>query len=212
MQEAEKSMNHLVDLVDKLVASNADLRIRIDALTMDPVSLASASIPIATIQEDEMSQSKSSRTFEVDLQTSRVYQRVRPRDSIWTLTSSQRGSMALSIFSALTLGDLSAVSVCNLPVWSTDLSNAEHYRFGQNSSTISTAETKEQQLGRIRKPLPSQPDKRDPPFSQERIRIHTENRQLLLRGKRSWVSRAEKFVNKKKEEEEAWLAFVEKLR
>jgi hypothetical protein len=81
---------------------------------------------------------------------------------------------------------------------STDLSNAEHYRLGQDSSTISTAETKEQQLGRIRKPLPSQPDKRDSPVSRTRIRMHTENRKLLLRGKRDWVSRAEKFANIKK--------------
>jgi hypothetical protein len=109
MQEAENSTNHLVDLVDELVSSNADLRIRIDALTMDPASLAPASQLMATIQEDEMSQSKSSRPFEVDLQTSRVYQRVWPRDSIWTPTSSQRGSMELSTFSELTL---SIQSIC----------------------------------------------------------------------------------------------------
>jgi hypothetical protein len=117
MQEAENTMSHLVDLVDELVASNADLRIRLDALTMDPASLASASQPMATIQRRrDVTIDIEKRPFEVDFQTSRVYQRVRPRDFIWALLSSQRGSMELSMFSELTLGDLSAVSVCSLRV------------------------------------------------------------------------------------------------
>jgi hypothetical protein len=42
--------------------------------------------------------------------------------------------MALSAFSDLTLGNVSSISVLCLPLWSTDLSNAEHYHFGETNT------------------------------------------------------------------------------
>jgi hypothetical protein len=125
MQEAETSMNRLVDLVESLVSSNTDLQIRIDALAIDHASLSPP--PPAEFV---------SNTYEADLSTSRVYRKLRPRDSIWSISDSQRGSMALSAFSDLTLGNISIVSVLCLPLWSTDLSNAEHYRFGRDGLNL----------------------------------------------------------------------------
>jgi hypothetical protein len=125
MQEAETSMNRLVELVETLVSSNTDLQIRVDALAIDHALL---SPPSAT--------ELVSDGYEADLSTSRVYRKLRPRDSIWSISDSQRGSMALSAFSDLTLGNISIISALCLPLWSTDLSNAEHYRFGRNGLNL----------------------------------------------------------------------------
>jgi len=212
-------MNRLVDLVDELVTGNTDLRIRIDALTVDPGPLALASQPMTTIDEDEMSRSQSSSPFEMDLQTSRVYQRVRPRDSIWTPTSSQRGSMALSMFSDLTLGDLSAVSVYNLPVWRTDLSNAEHYRFGPTSLALPADRNQERQRSISRKPFPVKLEDKDTssvigahaPFSRTRIRMYTVSRQKMLSGRHSGRL-AEYRLIKRQEESEEEVMFQNRMR
>ena len=48
--------------------------------------------------------------------------------------------MALSVFSDLTLGNVSVISVLCLPVWSTDLSNAEYYQFGKDGLELTITE------------------------------------------------------------------------
>lgn len=105
MHEAETSMNRLEDLVEALVASNTDLRIRIDALAIDHASLPHGSVAEA-----------AGNPYEADLSTSRVYRKVRPQDSIWSISDSERGSMALSAFSDLTLANISTISVLCLPM------------------------------------------------------------------------------------------------
>jgi hypothetical protein len=131
MQEAENSMDKLVSLVEGLMASNVDLRTRIDALAADSTSRLSIT------QDDYVSQS---HPFENDLNGSRVYRRARPRDTIYSIDSSRRDSLALSAFSDLTLGNVSIISVFCLPIWSTDLSNAGHYRFGRSGLTLTLEE------------------------------------------------------------------------
>ncbi|KAF2030615.1 hypothetical protein EK21DRAFT_88737 [Setomelanomma holmii] len=133
MQEAENSMNRLVGLIEGLVASNTDLRNRIDALAADQTSILGLSIA-----NDDYA--LESPTYEADLSASRPYRRTRPRDTIYSITSSQRGSMALSTFSDVTLGNVSVISVFCLPIWSADLSNSGHYRFGKAGLTLTMAE------------------------------------------------------------------------
>jgi hypothetical protein len=71
----------------------------------------------------------SSTTFETDLDTSRVYRKLRLRPSLWSLSTGQQGSMALTAFSELTMEDVSNLSVLRLPIWSNELSNADCYDF-----------------------------------------------------------------------------------
>lgn len=74
--------------------------------------------------------------FEDDLEASRVYSRAQ-RD---TMDFSFRSSIALShswsVFSGLSLGDISIISVIALPIYQEDLSNAQHYDFGNNTVDV----------------------------------------------------------------------------
>ncbi|KAJ4347817.1 uncharacterized protein N0V89_009187 [Didymosphaeria variabile] len=143
MQEAEDHMHRLVELVEGLVDSNMDLRNRLDAIAADHASTEAAAphLPIAsTLTTIPL---VSQQPFEEDLSSSRVYRNLRPRDSIYSLNSSQRASLALSAFSDLSLGNVSVISVLCLPVWSVDLMNAEHYRFGREGLTLTMAELTE---------------------------------------------------------------------
>lgn len=142
MQEAEENMHRLVELVESLVESNTDLRNRLDDIAADH-----ASVHVNTRASSVLVSSTSTtaptilpRGFEEDLNRSRVYRKLRPRDSIYSIDSSQRASLTSSAFSELSLGDVSIVSVLCLPVWSVDLGNAEYYRFGREGLTLTIAE------------------------------------------------------------------------
>ncbi|RKL09136.1 hypothetical protein BFJ70_g16709 [Fusarium oxysporum] len=71
--------------------------------------------------------------FEDDLESSRVYRRAQ-RD---TMDFSFRSSIARSrnwyVSSGLSLGDVSAISVIALPIYPTDLTNAQHYDFAEDA-------------------------------------------------------------------------------
>lgn len=68
--------------------------------------------------------------FRRDLEASRVYRRVKRTESLYTVSSSIIGSAAWSVFSGLSLADVSVVSVIALPVYASDIQNAQHYTFG----------------------------------------------------------------------------------
>ena len=142
MQEADENMHRLVELVESLVESNADLRNRLDDIAVDY-----ASVHVKTRASSVLASSAYitppkilPRAFEEDLNRSRVYRKLRPRDSIYSIDNSQRASLTSSAFSELSLGDVSIVSVLCLPVWSSDLCNAEYYRFGCEGLTLTMAE------------------------------------------------------------------------
>ncbi|KAJ4301843.1 hypothetical protein N0V90_003939 [Kalmusia sp. IMI 367209] len=142
MQEAESSMHRLIALVEDVVANNSDLKHRLDALAADHASLPPPS-HLRLAEPSSPPAPPSERSFEADLNKSRVYRNLRGRDSIYSISSSQRASLALSAFSDLSLGNISVISVLCLPVWSADLSNAEHYRFGREGLTLSLTELAE---------------------------------------------------------------------
>ncbi|KAK1749688.1 hypothetical protein QBC47DRAFT_333265 [Echria macrotheca] len=72
----------------------------------------------------------SSFGFEPDLEASRVYRRVHRETMDFSFRSSIAGSNTMSVFSGLTLGDVSITSVIALPVFAPEISNAHHYAFG----------------------------------------------------------------------------------
>lgn len=133
-------MHRLVALVDTLVGDDPILKSRLDKLTTGQSSTAQPTSSRTTIN------SVVHRAYEEILQKSRVYRRnVRAReiDSIYSYGTSQLASLALSRFSDLSFGNVSAISVFCLPVWSEDLSNATHYRFGRDGLQSTLAELME---------------------------------------------------------------------
>jgi hypothetical protein len=132
-------MEGLEQSVERIIFSNEDIMNRMNAITIEHGSLATASR--TSLPDASLSSSSQPRPgFEEDLNSSRVYKKLRARDSIWSISSSQRESMAMSNFSDLTLGNISIISVFCLPVWSADLSNPSHYRFGRDGLTLTIDE------------------------------------------------------------------------
>lgn len=64
-----------------------------------------------------------------DLDNSRVYRRVRRAHSLTSFATSRLGSVAWSVFTGLSLAEISAISAIALPLFRADIGNAEHYRF-----------------------------------------------------------------------------------
>ncbi|KAK5992887.1 hypothetical protein PT974_06309 [Cladobotryum mycophilum] len=80
----------------------------------------------------------SSFDFDHDLKSSRVYRRAKRETMDFSFRSSMTRPNSWSIFSGLSLGDVSAVSVIALPVYREDLKNAKHYDFGADLPSSST--------------------------------------------------------------------------
>lgn len=74
---------------------------------------------------------KSYFDFEPDLKASRVYRRVK-RDTMDYSFRSSVASRTWSMFSGLSLSDVSIMSVIALPICSEDLTNPGHYAFGSD--------------------------------------------------------------------------------
>jgi hypothetical protein len=68
-------------------------------------------------------------SFEIDLGTSRVYRRTQLYQSDMSFTSSAVRTHVWSIFSGLSLADVSKISAIALPVYSDDISNNEWSKF-----------------------------------------------------------------------------------
>lgn len=81
--------------------------------------------------------------FEELLNRSRVYRHAAGRHSETSLVDDGRSTLAFSITSSLTLGEVSNISVYAIPVYAVDLSNASCYTFGpagwQTSEDVSVS-------------------------------------------------------------------------
>lgn len=76
--------------------------------------------------------------FEEQLHRSRVYRHAQANHSESSLVDDGRSTLALSICSSLTLGEVSNISVFALPVFAMDLSNASAYKFVRSSGITQT--------------------------------------------------------------------------
>jgi hypothetical protein len=70
-------------------------------------------------------------SFEIDLNTSRVYQRTEPYESDVSFTSSNVRTHAWSVFSGMSLSEISMISALALPLYAHDIPNNEWYSFGE---------------------------------------------------------------------------------
>ncbi|KAH8892573.1 hypothetical protein GQ53DRAFT_685934 [Thozetella sp. PMI_491] len=68
--------------------------------------------------------------FENELESSRVYRRAQRDTMDFSFRSSLAGTNAWSVFSGLSLGDISIMSAIALPIYPEDLSNPQRYDFG----------------------------------------------------------------------------------
>jgi hypothetical protein len=69
--------------------------------------------------------------FERDLETSRVYKRIQLYDPDASFTSSAIRTHAWSIFSGLSLAEVSIISTIALPLYQHEISNSQWYKFGE---------------------------------------------------------------------------------
>lgn len=145
-QEAENSNRKLCALVKQALETNQDLKARIKRLEhegsihSDAASRIGASDDSSITRETTvptcspllgMDKVPPRFTFEQDLAGSRVYNKPVNRYSLSSLTSSILYTTALSIFSKLSLSEVSNISFYALPVYAFDLSNSEYYVFGE---------------------------------------------------------------------------------
>ncbi|VUC25060.1 unnamed protein product [Clonostachys rosea] len=77
--------------------------------------------------------------FELDLEASRVYRKAKRDTMDFSFRSSFAGSIAWSIFSGLSLSDISAVAAVALPIDPKDLTNAHRYEFSNSPWSLETA-------------------------------------------------------------------------
>ncbi|KAF2125096.1 hypothetical protein P153DRAFT_360706 [Dothidotthia symphoricarpi CBS 119687] len=91
--------------------------------------------------------------FDDDLQSSRVYQMTRSSVCDHSFVSSAVRTNAWSIFSGLSLADISIISVVALPLYSGDINNHEHYSFGDIERSQSRETTAVQKIWSNSPPL-----------------------------------------------------------
>lgn len=95
---------------------------------------STSNIPLSTPTTNTDS-TLSKFDFEGDLESSGVYRRAQ-RDTVdFSFRSSIARSNAWSALSCFSLGDISAISIIGLPVVPEDITNAQHYNFGEVTST-----------------------------------------------------------------------------
>ncbi|RGP71687.1 hypothetical protein FLONG3_6991 [Fusarium longipes] len=86
--------------------------------------------------ETESSVDISKFDFQDDLEASRPYRRAKRDTMDYSFRSSIARSNSWSVFSGLSLGDISIMSVIALPVYQEDITNAQHYDFGNDILVI----------------------------------------------------------------------------
>lgn len=147
--EASRSQQSLQSLVEQLLQSNQELSKRLR--TMEDVFDARSMITkkfsghsILSGRDDETIRTARSAhkrdisiietiqrfTFDEDLESSRAYKRAKHDSCDHSFVSSTIRTSAWSIFSGLSLADISVVSVVALPLYPGDIKNKEHYTFG----------------------------------------------------------------------------------
>ncbi|CZR69108.1 uncharacterized protein PAC_19009 [Phialocephala subalpina] len=159
--EAESSRQILQDLVRELLESNADISRRLRqfeerANTQSLLTIRPTNNALEMNQESgrqvgrsliaDMEYGDESRPlpsaglppvaspFEVDLSNSRVYQRTELYECDVSFTESNVRTHAWSIFSGLSLSEISLIAAIAVPIFETDISNAQCYQFGDYSA------------------------------------------------------------------------------
>ncbi|PVI06946.1 hypothetical protein DM02DRAFT_649288 [Periconia macrospinosa] len=153
--EAGRSQESLEYMVEQLLESNQELCKRLKNLedAFDARSTISKKFDDSSLISREDNEtittarpSNNARTsiieavrlrfaFDDDLESSRVYRMVRNDYCDRSFVSSAVRTNAWSIFSGITLADISIISVVALPLYPRDIVNREHYSFGDTEAS-----------------------------------------------------------------------------
>lgn len=146
MQEAENSNRRLYVLVEQILQSSPDLAARINGLEREG-SIIAESEAQSVIARDSQCEGVSGVSsvaqntglslpspFDEILQASKVYSKTNKRDSMASTSSTALYTTALSIFSKLSLSQVSNISFYALPIYLDDLSNSHCYVFGEEGA------------------------------------------------------------------------------
>ncbi|KAI0505200.1 hypothetical protein F5B22DRAFT_533052 [Xylaria bambusicola] len=152
MEEAQSCTQKLCTLVEQMLVSNQDLSERIRGLEREGSILSKARsdiVPVddgaSTIRQPNTERASVLETentlvrrfaFEDDLESSRAYNKAVYRFSQASITSTALYTTALSVFSKLSLSQVSSISFYALPVCASDLHNSELYVFGEEGATF----------------------------------------------------------------------------
>lgn len=141
-------MDRLCDLVEEVLANNLDMSLRLrgfeSRLADNFGALATVENTSESARSTIASETKQLRgppgnpvpehnfrsAFEEDLDASKVYKRALYNRSQSSLISYAARSTSSSILSGLSLGDVSVIAVFALPLYSSDITNNQHYTFG----------------------------------------------------------------------------------
>jgi len=145
MEDAESAMLRLCTLVEQVLAKNEEIGLRLrnmDGADSDPVpklrpdasttssrTVSPPPSPPKNMPED-IQRNAFGFAFEEDLLASRVYRRPLFSDSGESLVTSAARTTASSILSALSLTDISNISVLAVPIYAHEISNRARYIFG----------------------------------------------------------------------------------
>ncbi|KAI9858346.1 MAG: hypothetical protein M1824_004367 [Vezdaea acicularis] len=176
-KEAHESVEQLNALVSTVLESNQEILNKISAMEIKRMasttrskarSISSANIDTKTIAPrkpmDSMAAVMDAKrsntypsgfTFDGDLQQSRVYRRARKRKDVFSISSAGAYSVSWSVFSGLSLSDISNIAAITLPIVSKDISNSALYQFGGLPPIVESG--RETPVPNIEKELPPLP-------------------------------------------------------
>ncbi|KAK3381861.1 hypothetical protein B0H63DRAFT_476747 [Podospora didyma] len=163
---AEDHQQQLITNVDELFRNNQALtRLILGADAADAASIAwsqrRASVQTVRLQQEDgttdtpedqtsgsssKSQNRYSRfslPFETHLNDSRVYRRAVRNTMDYSMRSSVLNPYAWSVFTGLSLSNISDISVLCLPIYPEDITNPQHYSFGSVTSIPAVADLPE---------------------------------------------------------------------
>lgn len=151
MEEAQSCTQKLCALVEQILESNRDLAERIRGLEREGSIISNTrSVIIPADDAPATRQSIAARetiikpgdtlvkrfAFEDDLESSRVYSKAIYRFSQLSMTSTALYTTAFSVFSKLSLSQVSNISFYALPLCAIDLHNSELYIFGEDGAVV----------------------------------------------------------------------------
>ena len=159
--EAGQSQQKLLDLFQQLLESNHDISRRLQGLEslFDAETIRTAhlsyrasvaptemeallgeanthqSSPLYSLESGRHGMTIFQPSFQIDLEASRVYARTQQYTSDASFTTSIARTHAWSVFSMISLSQVSCISAIALPIYSEELSTTERYEFGGKYET-----------------------------------------------------------------------------
>lgn len=137
MESSRELPRRLINLEDAFDVQSVVSKRRSATFTLrDPRHGDEAQLPVKYLGENDEGSASTTRTefpsgldFESDREASRPYRRARHHNIGLSLRNSTAQSNAWSVFSGLSLSDVSLMSVIAPPIYADEIANSHHYNF-----------------------------------------------------------------------------------